>query len=214
MKKNYDRNVNVFLVIFLLLSVLISSLALAINTSPEEKVKMVFVQIETSLLTLKNANNLTQNNVREILTQQLLPEVNTVFFSQKVLNKNLQKVPAALKEEYVTQLSAQLINSFSTLLSKYNGESMVIGQSKLSKSGKIAIVNIAIIGKNKTNKAVLKLIKNKDETWQFFDIIIEGISLLDTKQKEINSSFNKLGAEGTLLHLKSINQRSSTSTSL
>ena len=47
------------------------------------------------------------------------------------------------------------------------------------------MVNVAITGKNKTNKAVLKLIQNKDEDWKFFDIIIEGISLLETKQKEI-----------------------------
>jgi phospholipid transport system substrate-binding protein len=214
MKKPYFSSIDVFVVIFLLLALLISSLALAKENNPEEKVKLVFVQVETSLLTLKNANNLTQNNVRDVLTQLLLPEVNTVFFSNKVLNKNLPKVPIEIKAEFVTELSAQLINSFSLLLSKYNGESMTIGDSKQSKSGKIAMVNVAITGKTKTNKAVLKLIQNKDEGWKFFDIIVEGISLLETKQKEINSSFNKRGAEGTLLHLKKINQRSSTSSSL
>ncbi|MDG1750786.1 MAG: ABC transporter substrate-binding protein, partial [Thalassotalea sp.] len=66
------------------------------------------------------------------------------------------------------------------------------------------------VGKNKTNKAVLKLIKLQEE-WLFYDIVVEGISLLDTKQKEINSSFSRVGAEDTLLQIKSINQRSQSS---
>ena len=52
-----------------------------------------------------------------------------------------------------------------------------------------------------------KLIKSNEQAWLFFDIEVEGISLLQTKQAEINASFNKLGVEGTLLHLQKINQK-------
>ena len=50
------------------------------------------------------------------------------------------------------------------------------------------MVNVTIIGESATNKAVVKLLKSNDEVWQFFDIVVEGISLLDSKQAEINSS--------------------------
>lgn len=207
MKKTYERNVDVFVAIFILLSILISSLALAETGTPEVKVKTVFGKIESSLVSLKSMNAFTQNNIRDALINDLLPEVNTQFFSNKVLSKNLTKIPNELKGEFVTELSAQLINTYSNLLSKYNNESIKTGTSSLSKSGKIAMVNITIVGANKTNKAVVKLLKSKEDTWQFFDIVIEGISLVDAKTKEINSSFNRLGVEGTLSHLKSINNR-------
>jgi phospholipid transport system substrate-binding protein len=208
MKSPYEKNVNNFVIVFILLSIIISSLALAENISPEEKVKAVFSQIESSLISLKAINQLTKNNIREVLNQYLLPEVNTHYFSNKVLNKNLVKVSEKLKEAFVTELSIQLIDTYSHLLSKYNNESIHVGMSSLSKSGKIAMVNITIVGKNNTNKAVLKLIKLKEEAWLFYDIVVEGISLLDTKQKEINASFSRVGAEGTLLQIRSINQRS------
>ena len=51
-----------------------------------------------------------------------MPEVNTQFFSNKVLGKNLTKIPNELKGNFVTELSLQLINSYSQLLSKYNNE--------------------------------------------------------------------------------------------
>lgn len=211
MKKSNTTNINSLLVIFLLLSFLISSLAMASGDTPETKVKFVFEKIDSSLSILKSQNKLTKMNIKSELTTYLLPEVNAQFFSYKVLNKNLQKVPEELKSEFVFELTEQLINTYSHLLSKRNDESIIIGSSSLSTSGKIAMVNLTIVGKNKTNKAVVKLLKSPDETWQFFDIVIEGISIIDTKQKEINASFNKLGVEGTLQHLKSINQKSLTS---
>ncbi|WP_170246410.1 MlaC/ttg2D family ABC transporter substrate-binding protein [Colwellia hornerae] len=195
----------------MLLSLCISSLAVATTETPETKTKAVFGQIESALLTLKSNNQFTKSKVRNVLTQYLLPEVDVQYFSYKVINQHLPKISAELRTEFVTELSNQLINTYTSLLSKYNGESITIGTGALSKSGKMSMVNITITGEKKVNKAVVKLLMSKQGNWQFFDIIIEGISLLDAKQKEINSSFNKLGIEGTLLQLKSINQRSLTS---
>ncbi|MBA6231863.1 MULTISPECIES: MlaC/ttg2D family ABC transporter substrate-binding protein [unclassified Colwellia] len=211
MKKTDPNNINIYLLIFLLLSLFISALVIASTANPEVKTKAVFEQIESALLTLKSKNEFTKSNVKGVLTQYLLPEVDVQYFSYKVLNQNLPKISAELRTEFITELSNQLINTYSNLLSKYNGESIDIGTSSISKSGKISMVNITITGEKKVNKAVVKLLMSKEGNWQFFDIIIEGISLLDAKQKEINSSFNKLGIEGTLAHLKNINQRSFTS---
>ena len=207
-KHAYKRNVNLYVLIFLLISFFIANFALASSEQASNKVKVVFEQIETSLNTLKSQNQFTQSNIRDTLNQYLLPEVNTKFFSNKVLNKNLQKVPDGLKEDFVTALSTQLINTYSHLLSKYNNETLSIGQATLSKSGKIAMVNVTIVGENRTNKAIVKLLKSNDDAWQFFDIVVEGISLIDSKQAEINGSFNKLGAEGTLQRLQELNNRS------
>ena len=208
MKNSSEKSVNVIIGLFILLSLLISSIALASADEAESKVKVVFGQIESSLSSLKSKNEFTKDNIRNELTKYLLPEVNTKFFSNKVLNKNLQKVPEELKEPFIAELSTQLINTYSNLLSKYNDETIVINNATLSKSGKIAMVNLTVVGKNTSNKAVVKLLKSNEDKWQFFDIVVEGISLLDTKQAEISSSFNRLGAEGTLQRLKEINQES------
>jgi phospholipid transport system substrate-binding protein len=71
----------------------------------------------------------------------------------------------------------------------------------------MAMVDITIVGSTKTNKAVVKLLQSSTQAWFFFDIEVEGISLLQTKQAEINASFNKLGIEGTLLQLQKINHK-------
>jgi phospholipid transport system substrate-binding protein len=207
MKRSYDRSVDILVIIFILLSLLISSFALASTEEAESKVKRVFEQIESSLSSLKSKNEFTKTNISTELTKYFLPEVNSQYFSYKVLNKNLPKLSKELKVEFVKALTSQFINTYSHLLTKYNDESISVGRVILSKSGKIAMVNLTIVGKKKSNKAVVKLLKSSDESWKFFDIVVEGISLIDTKQAEINSSINKLGVEATLQHLKEINSR-------
>ncbi|XQW86214.1 MlaC/ttg2D family ABC transporter substrate-binding protein [Thalassotalea piscium] len=206
MKHHKDNKVNTLLFIFLLIALLISSLAMADTASPDTKVSRVFTQVESSLITLKQNDNFNKSEIKKVLTQYLLPEVNTRYFTFKVLAQNLTKLSDNLKDEYINELSQQLINSYTQLLSKYNNEAIKVGQSSLSKSGKLAMVNIEIVGKEKTNKAVVKLIQIDGDNWQFFDIVIEGISLLQSKQNEINTSINKIGVEETLALLKKLNQ--------
>ncbi|WDE09691.1 MlaC/ttg2D family ABC transporter substrate-binding protein [Thalassomonas haliotis] len=210
MKKRSYFVVDLVVIAFVILSLFISTIVIAAADTPENKVKQTFERIELSLATLKRTNAMTTANIRQVLREHLLPEIDSRFFTYKVLNKNLFKLSDELKGEYIQALSAQLINTYAHLLSKYNNEVIAVGKSQLSKSGKMAMVNITINGQEKSYKAVLKLIQSGEGGWYFFDIIIEGISLLQTKQNELNASFNRLGAAETLLHLKDINQKAST----
>ncbi len=211
MKNKHQRNVDTLVFIFLLLSILISALALAASDDPDVKVKQTFSQIETSLIALKQQQSMSQSNVRKVLTIYLLPEIERKYFTNKVLATHVAKLSNELLQAFNEQLTQQLINSYSNLLSKYNNESIVIGKSSLSKSGKIAMVNIAIVGQEKTHNAVVKLIKSQDQQWYFFDIVVEGISLLQTKQSEMNSAINRTGADATLQQLTTINQKRAAS---
>ncbi|SEL27310.1 ABC-type transporter Mla maintaining outer membrane lipid asymmetry, MlaC component [Colwellia chukchiensis] len=196
---------NLVHVVFFTLALLVSASVFADAESAKNKVTSVFTQVESSLVALKRQQALTKTNIRAVLEQYLLPEVEARYFTYKVLNKNLAKVPDALRADFTHELSVQLINTYSNLLTKYNNETLTIGTSTLSNSGKLAMVNITIEGKTTTNNAVVKLLRSNTNDWLFFDIEIEGISLLQTKQGEINASFSRLGVEGTLAHLKKIN---------
>ena len=113
MKKSYSHNVNIYVVIFIVLSLFISALATGSSDSPELKTKIVFGQIESALVSLKNEDKFVKSNIRDVLELHLMPEVNTQFFSNKVLGKNLTRIPNELKGDFVTELSLQLINSYS-----------------------------------------------------------------------------------------------------
>ena len=105
MKKSYSHNVNIYVVIFIVLSLFISALATGSSDSPELKTKIVFGQIESALVSLKNEDKFVKSNIRDVLELHLMPEVNTQFFSNKVLGKNLTKIPNELKGDFVKNLT-------------------------------------------------------------------------------------------------------------
>ncbi|MBA6224917.1 MULTISPECIES: phospholipid-binding protein MlaC [unclassified Colwellia] len=204
-KRTY--NTNLISVVIFTMALLITATVFASPDDAKAKVKQIFSQVEASLIKLKQTETLTKANIKDVLNKYLLPEVDTRYFTYKILNKNFTKVPEELREPFIAELSLQLINTYSNLLNKYDNEVINIGESTISKSGKMAMVDITIVGSTKTNKAVVKLLQSSTQAWLFFDIEVEGISLLQTKQAEINASFNKLGIEGTLLQLQKINHK-------
>ncbi|MBA6341657.1 ABC transporter substrate-binding protein [Colwellia sp. MB02u-10] len=207
MTSKRTNNTNLISVVIFTMALLITATVFASPDDAKAKVKQIFSQVESSLIKLKQTETLTKANIRDVLNQYLLPEVDTRYFTYKILNKNFTKVPEELREPFIAELSLQLINTYSNLLNKYDNEVINIGESTISKSGKMAMVDITIVGSTKTNKAVVKLLQSSTQAWLFFDIEVEGISLLQTKQAEINASFNKLGIEGTLLQLQKINHK-------
>lgn len=166
----------------------------------------LFGGLESSLGALYSTNQLTLDNVKNTLRHKLIPASNTKYFAYKVLGKNLVKMNEEQKLAFIEALTQNLINSYASILVKYHNEKIVIAEPKIQPSGKIATVGIELQGMEKPVKAVSKwLFSEKLNTWQIFDIVIEGVSLLQSKQAEINSSISRNGVEATIDKLNHIN---------
>lgn len=199
---------NSAILIFILLSVLISALVMAENnTDPSVKISRVFSEIENEVNQLKNNNKLTGIELKNVLNKYLLPEINSRYFAMKSLGKHITTMSEEIKLAYVQELQVQLINNYANLLSKHNEGKIIIGAATISESGKSALVNIKIENNAQTNTAVIKLINTAEQGWQIFDIVVQGISLLQTKQAELDSSITRIGANATLEKLKIINEK-------
>lgn len=168
----------------------------------------LFGGLEESLGTLYSANQLTLDKLKVVLRYKLIPASNTKYFAYKVLGKHLEKMNEGQKLAFIEALTQNLINSYASILVKYNNEKIALEEPKMQPSGKIATVAIELQGTTKTVKAVSKWLFSEDlNTWQIFDIIIEGVSLLQSKQAEINSSISRNGIEATLEKLNHVNSK-------
>jgi phospholipid transport system substrate-binding protein len=168
----------------------------------------LFSGLEESLGKYYSTNQLTLDNVKTTLRHKLLPASNTKYFAYKVIGKNLVKMNEKQKLAFIEALTQNLINSYASILVKYRNEKIVIAEPKIQPSGKIATVAIELRGTEKKIKAVSKWRFSENlSTWQIFDIVIEGVSLLQSKQAEINSSISRNGIEATLDKLNHVNTK-------
>jgi len=207
-KKIATTSLNYLVFVFMLTTSIITTFAVAETTvEPEKQIKSAFVNIEKELINLKQKNQFTGAEIKKVLNQYLLPEVDSRYFTLKSLGKYASNMSDELRAAYTKELQIQVINSYANLLSNYNNEKIVFNKSSISESGKIAQVYLNIESRNNTNTAVIKLMRVAQDNWKVFDIVIEGISLVQTKQAELSSSISKLGLEGTLNKLQKLNAK-------
>ncbi len=212
MKTSPKNSTNLIIIVFLLLSFFIAQVAMAGNTiAPAKKIEQLFSKIEQEVNTLKHKQVFNKQELKQLLNQHLMPEVNNRYFALKVLGKHVKTMDDNLKRGYVNELENQLMHSYANLLSKYNNEKVLVTSEKISSNNKHAQVAINVINQQKTVSAVIKLNKNSENQWLIFDIVIEGISLLQSKQSEVQSSISKIGIEKTLEKLKELNLKQTNS---
>lgn len=173
------------------------------STEPAAKVQVVFEKITTELKRFDSQGQLQRDNTLIVLEQFLKPEIEEKYFAYKVLALQLKKLSAEQKTQMIELLLKMLMNNYAGLLEKYDNERIVIGETEFGNKLKTAEVSFVIKRVQQDIKAKVKLIKDPNEQWKFYDIEVEGISLVTSKQAEINASFSSLGIEGTIAKLKS-----------
>lgn len=143
------------------------------------------------------------NALRAVVEEVILTNVDAKYFAYKVLGKHGVKMTEQQKLVFTELLKGSMVNNYISVLKHYNNESLILEAVSLSESGKTAKTKILITSVNdltvKDKKIVLAWRYNKEkEEWKIYDLEAEGISLLQSKQKEIASVINKHGIENML----------------
>jgi len=144
--------------------------------------------------------------MRTIVDEELMPVIDYRYAAYRILGKNLRKVSKEQREHFVAAIQAYLSRTYATALLKYKNQQVIFEQDKPVLDKRIVAVKTQIIEVNKpTIDLTFKLRKNKKTgQWKVFDMVIEGISLLSTKQAELNKRIAKQGIDQVTVELASI----------
>lgn len=155
--------------------------------------------------------------VREIIEQELMPHVDYRYAAFKILGKHIKKISKEQREEFALAMRDYLTVIYVNALSQYKNQKITFEPAtKETKGKKMAIVKALITEQGTPDIAInFKLrLNKKTKQWKAFDMVIEGISLINAKHVEISSRIRasdiqtvtleiaKLGKQSTL---KSIN---------
>lgn len=184
---------------------LLSSNVFANNlNSINDVAEKLFNKVEAELIDLKQKNKLTVQSTKQLVEQHLLVNIDEKFFAYKVLGKHLVKLTPEQKAEFVIVLKDTLVANYAGSLVNYNNERIVVAASNLTNSNKGASVIMKLVGENKTTQLTTKWrFSDEQDKWLMYDFVIEGISLLQSKQKELAKVLTTSGPQATLDLLKS-----------
>lgn len=140
---------------------------------------------------IKANPNLLKNIVRE----ELMPYINYKYSAFKVIGKHLKKTTAEERKNFVPVFRDYLITSYAQVFTLYDNQPVEFAPAKNFSDKKIVAVNTRVIMQGRDDIDVsFKVRKNrKTKEWKAFDMVAEGVSLLDSKQAELGSVIRQKG---------------------
>lgn len=183
--------------LFTLFSLFLSASALAEvdKSNPYEMVQTVaditFKRVATEQAAIKKDPNLLKTIVKE----ELLPYIDYRYAALKVIGRNIKSTTAEERKAFIPVFRDYLVTSYAQVFTLYNNQEVRFDPAKKLDKEKIVMVKTVVIEPGRDPIDISFKVRNnrKKNEWKAFDMVAEGVSLLDSKQSELNSIIRQKG---------------------
>lgn len=167
----------------------------------------------------KDQSLIIKNNehLRVIVEEELMPYIDYKYAALRVLGSEVSKVRAitdeaeksrAIKDiqRFIVVFRGYLVATYAGVFTQYTSQQVEFGAPQSFKGKDVVVVKTKIIEAGKPDiKIDFKVREDRSGEWRAYDMIAEGISLLDAKQSELQGMLRQQGIDhvSNLLEQKS-----------
>lgn len=203
-----------YLSVINLIAFLVASFGLTVNAAPKtSEYQSPYKVLATTGqgLFARIANNQQElerfpDLMRTIVEEELMPHVDYKYAAFKILGKQLKRTTKEQRAKFADSMRQYLIRTYATALKQYNNQQVVYQKPQPYKGKKIVSVDTKIVEPGRPDVTIsFKMRQNrKTGQWKAFDMVVEGISLLQSKQAELSRRIQQQGLDQVTLELASI----------
>ncbi|GAA6205374.1 MULTISPECIES: ABC transporter substrate-binding protein [Thalassotalea] len=174
--------------------------------SPYQEIKSVGEKLFGRIASSQQELTKFPELMREIVEQELIPSVDYKYASYKILGKHLKSSTKEQRKNFTESMRHYLVRTYANALNQYKNQKVIYEKGTIKSTAKMASVNATIVDNNKPDiHLTFQMRKNKKTgQWKAYDLIVEGISLLSSKQAEFKGRIAKYGIDQVTLELASI----------
>jgi len=146
--------------------------------------------------------------MHDIVEEELMPSIDYRYAAYKILGKHLKNTSKEQRADFVKAMRKYLVRTYAAALTQYKNQQVKFEADKATNGKRIIAVKTQIVDVNApTIEVVFKMRQNKKTgQWKAFDMVVEGISLLSTKQAELSNRIAKQGVSQVTLELASLSK--------
>lgn len=149
--------------------------------------------------------------LREIIRDELMPYVDSTYAAKRVLGRNLKDTTAEQRQEFYAVFREYLIATYGRAFTQYDETKhhFEFEQAReVTPEDQMVEVNTRLIEEGRPPiRLDFKLRYDDDERlWKAYDLVVEGVSLLNSKAAEISSVIRSRGIDGTIELLREKSQ--------
>jgi len=181
----------------------------------EEQASSPYLVLETVGNNLFNRISSNQQEIKKfpdymrvIVEEELMPTIDYKYAGYKILGKHLSKISKKQRAAFVSSIRHYLVRTYATALTQYKNQQVIFEPEKPTKGKRIVAVSTKIIDDNRPDIDIVFKMRQSKKTkqWKAFEMVVEGISLLSSKQAELNNRIAKQGIEQVTLELASLDR--------
>ncbi|MEH6594962.1 MAG: ABC transporter substrate-binding protein [Colwellia polaris] len=197
------------LLIVLLTNFLQVSIAAEATTqaSPYQVIEVTGNKLFAKITDKQDALKKFPDLMRDIVEEELMPSVDYQYAAFKILGKHLRNTTKEQRVNFITAMRSYLVRTYANALMQYSDQKVLFEpEGKLKDNAKSASVDVKIIDSGKPDIHITFQMRKDSQTqeWKAYDMIVEGISLISSKQSELNRRISDLGLDQVTLELASI----------
>jgi len=176
-------------------------------TNPNQVIRTVSVHTLTRI----NAERVHLDSdpvyIKTIIEEELIPYFDYRYAAYKVMGIYLKKTSKEQRDNFVKAFKNYLVNTYGHILFEYKQQKFEVLDTPHFKNKKIISIAVKVRDDNdQVTKLDFKLRKNKKTgDWKVFDVIAEGVSMLNTKRSELGELIRKNGIDQVIELLKQKN---------
>lgn len=145
------------------------------------------------------------NLLKDIVRDELMPYVDYRYSALKIIGaRNIRQTTAEERKEFIPVFREYLVTSYAQVFTLYNKQEVLFAPAKPFEDKKIVAVHTSVIepGRPPIDISFRVRMNKKTKEWKAYDMVAEGVSLLDSKQAELSSIIRQKGLSHVTQMLK------------
>jgi phospholipid transport system substrate-binding protein len=168
------------------------------NVNKKDPYQMIRTVADITFKRFANEQSSIQANpnlLKNIVREELMPYINYQYAAFKVIGKNFKATNKADRALFVPVFRDYLVTSYAQVFTLYNNQEVTFLPAKDFSEEKVVAVKINVMesGRPPINISFRVRKSSKTKEWKAYDLVAEGVSLLDSKQAELSSLIRQKG---------------------
>lgn len=158
----------------------------------ETVAKVTFKRFADEQTEIRKTPDILKNIVRE----ELMPYVDYRYAALKVIGvKNYKQTTKQSRADFVTVFREYLVTSYAQVFTLYKQQEVEFEPEKNFSKARIVAVRTSVLDPNRPPIDISFRVRKNKKTleWKAYDMVAEGVSLLDSKQAELSGLIRQKG---------------------
>jgi phospholipid transport system substrate-binding protein len=134
-------------------------------------------------------------HLRVIVNEELVPYIDSRYAAFRVIGNYIKQTKPEERDAFVVAFKDYMVATYAGALTQYKNQKVIFEPAKAVGNQNIVTIKTRVIDPGKPDINIeFKLRRAKDaQNWQVFDMVAEGISLLDSKRAELGNLIRQQG---------------------